>query len=121
MNQELTHKEWVEVLGVLSGRAGARARRGGSTRNFIAAVLWVARTGARWSDIPKEFGRCHCIYVRFTRWAQEGRWDKILTCLSNEDGKKDDLRALVNAYLNRREHNEARAEYLSSPRGGFVG
>lgn len=115
--QRMTLQEWTDILRVLSDQTGARARHRSNTQRFIEAVLWVAQTGAGWADLPPRFGGCHGVYVRFTRWAQDGSWEEILPCLSNEGGKKDDLRALVRRYLmrvmGRRLRDEVRSASVS--------
>jgi transposase len=45
-------------------------------------VLWVARTGAPWRDLPDEFGKWYTVYTRFWRWAKKGVWERILKHLS---------------------------------------
>ena len=40
---------------------------------FLKAVLWIARTGFPWRDLPKEFGNWHSVYVRFPRWCEKAR------------------------------------------------
>ena len=71
--QRLADDEWKVLMQALPGRVGARARQGGNARRFIEAVLWVAQTGAYWSDLPRDFGSWHGIYVRFIRWTGTGR------------------------------------------------
>ena len=44
-------------------------------RTVLEAVLWVARTGAPWRDLPTEFGPWNTIYQRFHRWCQDGVCD----------------------------------------------
>ena len=44
-------------------------------RTVLEAVLWVARTGAPWRDLPTEFGPCDTIYQRFRCRCQEGVCD----------------------------------------------
>jgi len=99
--QRLTAQEWQGLMNALPGRVGARARHGGNTRRFIEAVLWVAQTGAYWSDLPREYGSWHGIYVRFIRWAQDGNWSEVLNRLDPQDQRAQDLLALVQRYLQR--------------------
>ena len=46
--------------------AGAPPRL--SDRMFIEAVLYQARTGTPWRDLPDEFGHWNAVYQRFRRW-----------------------------------------------------
>lgn len=99
--QRLTAEEWKQLMQALPGRVGARARHGGNARRFIEAVLWVAQTGAYWSDLPSEFGSWHGIYVRFIRWAQDGNWTQVLAHFDPQDQRARDLHALIERYLHR--------------------
>lgn len=101
ITQRLAEEEWKALMQALPGRVGARARHGGNARRFIEAVLWVAQTGAYWSDLPREFGSWHGIYVRFIRWAQDGNWQVVLARLDPQDPRALDLHALVQRYLHR--------------------
>ena len=51
-------------------------RRGpaADNRRFVDAVLWVARTGAAWRDLPDRFGPWNSAWRRFDRWARAGVW-----------------------------------------------
>ena len=42
------------------------------------AVLWVARTGAPWRDLPDYYGPCSSAYSFFWRLQKSGTWEKIL-------------------------------------------
>jgi transposase len=99
--QRLSADEWKLMMNALPGRVGARARHGGNARRFIEAVLWVAQTGAYWSDLPRDFGSWHGIYVRFIRWSQDGNWNEVLARFEPKDQRAIDLHALVERYLHR--------------------
>lgn len=43
-------------------------------RNFIDAVVWMARTGTAWRDLDPSFGPWKRVYNRFRRWAIRGWW-----------------------------------------------
>ena len=46
-------------------------------RRFFEAVLWIARTGAPWRDLPEEFGLWPSVFHRFRRWTKRGWWDLV--------------------------------------------
>ena len=47
------------------GKVRFRGRSGGDNRLFVEPVLWIARTGGSWRDIPSMFGNRSTIYSRF--------------------------------------------------------
>lgn len=74
---ELTDTQWdvvAELLATADGR-GRPAVRG--DRNFVNAVIWIAKTGAQWRDLPERFGPWKTVFNRFSRWASKGIWYAI--------------------------------------------
>src|ERR1700692_3583583 len=69
----------------LPGKIGDPGRSGDDNRLFVEGVLWVARTGAPWRDLPDEFGKWYTVYTRFWRWAQKDVWERIFKQLSEPD------------------------------------
>ena len=48
-----------------------------SDRMFIEAVLYQARTGTPWRDLPDEFGDWNAVYQRFRRWEKRDIWKRL--------------------------------------------
>ena len=48
-----------------------------SDRMFIEAVLYQARTGTPWRDLPGEFGDWNAVYQRFRRWEKRDLWKRL--------------------------------------------
>jgi len=46
-------------------------------RRFINSVLWVIRSGMRWTDLPERYGKYKTVHKRFVRWAEAGVWDRL--------------------------------------------
>jgi transposase len=80
----LRDDQWVRVETLLQGKAGDRGRSGANNRLFIEAVLWIARTGSPWRDLPAAFGPWNSIYVRFARWADKNVWKNIFAVLRED-------------------------------------
>ena len=69
---------------LLPGKASDCGVTAKDNRLFVEAVLWIARTGAPWRDMPKEFGNWHRIYVRYARWSQKGVWKRVFEELADD-------------------------------------
>lgn len=63
------------VIGEVKSRAGAPPET--SDREFVEAVLYRARTGIPWRDLPKCFGAWDAVYQRFRRWQKRGIWQAL--------------------------------------------
>ncbi len=79
---ELTDIQWNRIYEVLPGKSGDPGRRGRDNRLFVDGVLWVLRSGARWSDLPERYGKYKTVHKRFTRWARAGVWERIFKLLT---------------------------------------
>jgi len=47
------------------GKPTDPGRTGGNARLFTEAVLWIARTGSPWRDLPVSFGKWNTVLKRF--------------------------------------------------------
>lgn len=82
---ELSDEQWERLEGLLPGRPGSSGRRGQDNRLFLDAVLWMARTGAPWRDLPERFGPWNSVFQRFNRWAKKGVWQTVFAALQDPD------------------------------------
>ena len=82
---ELSDEQWKRVEGLLPGRPGSPGRSGDDNRLFLEAVLWIARTGAPWRDLPERFGESNSVFQRFNRWAKKGVWQRVFDALQDPD------------------------------------
>jgi len=80
----LRDDQWLRLEPMLPGKAVDPGRTGENNRLFIEAVLWVARTGSPWRDLPAEFGLWNSVYVRFARWSNKGVWQKVFAELAKD-------------------------------------
>lgn len=88
---ELTDAQWEKIQGLCAGKAGDAGRRAADNRLFINAMLFIARSGCPWRDLPPRYGRWNTVYQRFRRWTKSGRWQRILEALVQSDSSGDTL------------------------------
>ncbi len=58
---------------------------------MVDAMVWVARTGAPWRDMPAEFGSWRTVASRFYRWQQQGVFDRVLGALQTQADARGEL------------------------------
>jgi putative transposase len=80
----LSEPQWERIAPELPGKIGDPGATARDNRLFVEAVLWVARTGVPWRDLPDDFGKWYSIYTRFWRWAQKGVWERIFKTLADD-------------------------------------
>jgi transposase len=80
--------EWDQIKDYLPGKEGDPGRTALDNRKFIGAVMWIAKSGAPWRFLPKEYGRWFSVHKRFSRWSKNGVWQKIFNALAcNSDNE----------------------------------
>ena len=52
----LTDAQWAKMEPHCLGKPTDPGRSGSDNRRFVEAVLWIARTGSPWRDLPLFFG-----------------------------------------------------------------
>jgi len=55
-----------------------------SERMFFEAILYWARTGIPWRDLPGEFGSWDAVYNRLRRWIGSGRLNKLFALMATQ-------------------------------------
>lgn len=82
---ELSDEEWKQIEHLLPGKEGDPGAHGEDNRRFVNAVIWIARTGAPWRDLPERFGEWNSVYQRFNRWSKSGVWARVLGTVRSPD------------------------------------
>ena len=81
----ITDEHWERIRDFLSGQAGDPGVTAKDNRLFVDAVLWIAKTGAPWRDLPERFGKWDTVWKRFDRWSRKGIWDRVFRELRDPD------------------------------------
>ncbi|MEU6357881.1 IS5 family transposase [Streptomyces sp. NPDC047072] len=85
---ELTDAQWqmIEPLLPANGKPGGQWA---DHRTVVNGVLFRARTGVPWPDLPERFGPWQTVYERHRRWSADGTWQQILAELQIEADASD--------------------------------
>lgn len=77
--------DWERIQHLLPGQPGQHGKVAKNNRQFIDAILWIAKTGAPWRDLPEDFGHWNSLWRRFDRWAKKGVWRRVFAVLQDPD------------------------------------
>jgi len=80
----LRDDQFERIAALLPGKASDPGCTAADNRQFVEAVLWIARTGSPWRDLPRQFGPWNSVYQRFARWSRRGVWHRIFTQLAQD-------------------------------------
>ncbi|WP_295994092.1 transposase [Rugamonas sp.] len=80
----LSERQWERIVPVISRDPRHGGNSGADIRLFVEAVLYHIRTGTPWRDLPPAFGAWNSIYVRYMRWSDKQRWQRIFQALHDD-------------------------------------
>jgi transposase len=81
----ISDEHWERIKDFLPGREGDPGVTAKDNRLFVDAVLWIAKTGSPWRDLPERFGNWNSVWKRFDRWSAKGVWERIFRKFQDAD------------------------------------
>lgn len=83
-NAELRDDQWEKIYAFLQQHPWAYAGQEGEYRQFVEAVLWILRSGAKWRLLPEHQGNWNTVYKRFARWCEHAVWADLHQHFAND-------------------------------------
>jgi transposase len=80
----LSDAQWARIEPLCPGKRSDPGRSGKNNRMFFEGVLWIARTGSPWRDLPVQFGHWNSVYSRYSDWIRTGVFQRIFEALSDD-------------------------------------
>jgi transposase len=80
----LSDDQYERIGPLLPGKSTDPGRTAADNRLFVEAVLWIARTGSPWRDLPPDFGPWNRLYQRFARWSRADIWHAVFAELARD-------------------------------------
>ena len=77
----LRDDQWDCIKNLLPGKATDCGVTAGNNRSFVEAVLWIARTGSPWRDLP---GIGTEFMYGYNRWSKKGILETILEAVADD-------------------------------------
>ena len=85
---ELSDAQWERIKDMIPRAKTGRPPK--DDRLMLNAMLWLARSGAAWADIPERYGPHQSVYSRFCKWRDDGTLLRIFQAL-NADADYENL------------------------------
>lgn len=85
---ELSDAQWEQIKDMIPRAKTGRPPK--DDRLMLNAMLWLARSGAAWADIPERYGPHQSVYSRFCKWRDDGTLLRIFQAL-NADADYENL------------------------------
>ena len=90
---EMTDSEWFRIKDMFPPEHSKEGKRGRpakyENRRIMNGILWIARTGAPWRELPDRYGKWQAVYARFRLWKQLGIFAAIFAALSADADKEN--------------------------------
>lgn len=79
---EMTDEQWEQIKDLIPKAKTGRPPK--DNRLMFNALLWMARSGAGWEDLPERYGSWKTAYSRFCKWRDDGTLQTIFKALNSE-------------------------------------
>ena len=77
-----TDEQWHRIEPLMPPCKG---RTGGANRTFFDTLVWMARTGAPWRDLPEQPGKCNVVHQRYAYWCDKGHFERFFQGVQQPD------------------------------------
>ena len=82
MRHELTDEQWASIEDLFPEPAST-GRPPSDPRTVLNGMIWLNNTGAKWRDLPRDFGNWRTVYGWFDRWNGDGTLQKVVDRLTH--------------------------------------
>jgi len=90
----LTDEQWHLIKPLLPlAHAGPGRPITLDMRAALNAMLYVARTGCQWANLPADFPPPGSVYYHFRKWCLQGLWQQINTLLRQQERERQQRQA----------------------------
>jgi transposase len=79
---ELTEEQWERVKDLIHRSKMGRPPK--DNRLMVNGMLWMARSGAGWEDLPERYGPWKTVYSRFCKWRPDGTFLRIFQAVGED-------------------------------------
>ena len=74
--------QWKAIAVMVQSTRGRCGGQHTDLRRTVDAIRWVLHTGAKWREIPAEYGAASTCWRWFERWSGDGTWEHVAAALN---------------------------------------
>ena len=78
---ELNDSEWERISDFFPVSKTGRPPKW-DNRTMFNAIMWLARSGSAWEDIPNRYPPHQSVYSRFCKWRDDGTLETVFHILN---------------------------------------
>jgi transposase len=86
---EITDRDWERIKDALPAENTGEGRPSKPNRVMLNGMLWRARTGAPWRDLPDRYGPWQTVYHRFRLWSKNNVFLLLFEQLASDADTQD--------------------------------
>jgi transposase len=88
---ELSDAQWEKLKPLLPPEKPKTGRTNHDHRTLLNGMIWRAKTGTPWRDLPECYGKWKTVYSRWLRWRDGGVWQRVWEALQQEAEHKGEV------------------------------
>jgi integrase len=79
--EPMTGKQWKAIAAIVESTRGNSGGPRIDLRQIVDGIRWVLHHGAKWREIPAEYGSSTTAWRWYERWCSDGTWQQIAAAL----------------------------------------
>jgi transposase len=81
--------DWERIKDLLPPENKGEGRPSKPNRDMLNGMLWIAKTGTPWRDLPERFDPWQTIYSRFRLWCKNDAFQSLFEALTQDADMQD--------------------------------
>jgi len=86
---EISDADWERIKDLLPPENKGEGRPSKPNRDMLNGMLWIAKSGAAWRDMPDRYGPWKTVYSRFTKWSKNDVFETVFKALTGDADMQD--------------------------------
>lgn len=80
---DLSNEQWALIEPLLPKEGGGRPIEI-DMRSAVNGMIYIARTGCQWDNLPHEYPNHNSVYYHYHKWCGDGTWQRMNTALREQ-------------------------------------